>query len=272
MHALYVIEYQMHHRHWQRSIYDIVVVNKTTPITPTTPSPTGIELQPVEQMKTYRLPDNLRSIYDIGVNETTPVKPTTPSPTGTVLQQVEQMKAYRLPDNLWDPTAVLLRDPPPEMVSRITRARKVYLTFGHKCCSTSKARACKAARNYVDECLALDMSDLDPEFRHQNSMSLQTQRGGGLWLWKPYLINKTLHALSDGDYVMYADTGSYLTGPIEPLLVLLERQNDTLNVYSPLESAYHSRSSASVTHSCGSVATRQPVTTQCKSTVPLATI
>ena len=96
--------------------YDIVV-NKTIPITPTTPSPTGTELQQVEQVKTYRLPDNLRSIYDIVVNETTPVTPTTPSPTDTVLQQVEQMKAYRLPDNLWDPTAVLLRDPPPEMVS-----------------------------------------------------------------------------------------------------------------------------------------------------------
>ena len=73
------------------------------------------------------------------------------------------------------------------------------------------------------------MSDLNPEFRHQNAMSLQTQRGGGLWLWKPYLINKTLHSLLDGDYVMYADAGSYLTGPMEPLLVLLERQNDTLN-------------------------------------------
>jgi hypothetical protein len=33
-------------------------------------------------------------------------------------------------------------------------------------------------------------------------MSLQTQRGGGLWLWTPYLINKTLHALLDGDYVI----------------------------------------------------------------------
>jgi hypothetical protein len=32
-------------------------------------------------------------------------------------------------------------------------------------------------------------------------------------------------------HIMYADAGSYLsnlTGPIEPLLVLLERQNDTL--------------------------------------------
>ena len=69
----------------------------------------------------------------------------------------------------------------------------------------------------MDECLALDMSDLDPEFRHPNAMSLQTQRGGVLWLWTPYLINKTLHALLDGDYVMYADAASYfsnLTGPI----------------------------------------------------------
>ncbi len=88
-------------------------------------------------------------------------------------------------------------------------------------------RSWKTVRNYVDECLTLDMSDLDPEFRHQNSISFQTQRDGGLWLWKSYLINKTLHVLSDGDYVMYVDAGSYLTGPIDPLLVLLECQNDT---------------------------------------------
>ena len=117
MHSLYVIEDQMHHRHGQGAIYDIVVVRETALITPTTPSPKGTELQQIEQMKAYILPDNLRSIYDIVFNETTPVTPTTPSPTDTVLQQVEQMKAYRLPDNLWDPTAVLLRDPPPEVVS-----------------------------------------------------------------------------------------------------------------------------------------------------------
>ena len=116
MHSLYVIEDQMHHQHRQRAIYDIVVVRETTLITPT---------------KVYRLRDNLRSIYDIGVNETAPVTPTTPSPTGTVLQQVAQMKAYRLPDNLWDPTARPTRDPPPEMVNRFTRARKVYMHIPH---------------------------------------------------------------------------------------------------------------------------------------------
>ena len=116
MRSLDVIEYQMHHRHRQRAIYDIVIVSETTLITPT---------------KAYRLQGNLRSIYDIVFNATTLITPTTPSPTVIVLQQVEQMKAYRLPDNLWDPTAVLLRDPPPEMVSRITRARKVYLYIPH---------------------------------------------------------------------------------------------------------------------------------------------
>jgi hypothetical protein len=116
MHRLYVIEDQMLHRHWQRAIYDIVVVRETALITPT---------------KAYRLQDNLRSIYDIVVNETTPVTPMTPSPTGTVLQQVAQMKARDYQTISGTPTARPTRDPPPETVSRFTHARKVYMHIPH---------------------------------------------------------------------------------------------------------------------------------------------
>ena len=155
-----------------------------------------------------RRPTDYKAIsdqYTTSVSTQTPVTPTTPSPTVTVLQQVEQMKAYRLPDNLWDPTAVLLRDPPPEMVSRITRARKVYLYIPHVRAQvlldlqSARLQGRPKLRGWVS---GLGHVGLGPRVSSSNAMSLQTQRGDGLWLWTAYLINTTLHALLDGDYVM----------------------------------------------------------------------
>jgi len=33
------------------------------------------------------------------------------------------------------------------------------------------------------------------------------ERGGGYWIWKPYIINKTLHKLRNGNVLVYADSG-----------------------------------------------------------------
>ena len=34
-----------------------------------------------------------------------------------------------------------------------------------------------------------------------------TKRGAGYWLWKPYLIDRVMSKLQDGDYLVYADAG-----------------------------------------------------------------
>ena len=41
-------------------------------------------------------------------------------------------------------------------------------------------------------------------------------RGAGYWLWKPYLILKTLETLNDGDILVYCDAGSYFKDSILP--------------------------------------------------------
>mmetsp|Transcript_25921 Transcript_25921/g.62524 ORF Transcript_25921/g.62524 Transcript_25921/m.62524 type:complete len:195 (+) Transcript_25921:1011-1595(+) len=58
--------------------------------------------------------------------------------------------------------------------------------------------------------------------RQKNREILAKKRGGGLWLWKPYIINKTLATMNEGDYVVYHDAGAYLTGPVHPLMALME--------------------------------------------------
>jgi hypothetical protein len=52
--------------------------------------------------------------------------------------------------------------------------------------------------------------DIDADFKKQNESILSLSRGGGYWLWKPYIILKTLKSMNDGDYLIYMDSGAIL--------------------------------------------------------------
>ena len=113
----------------------------------------------------------------------------------------------------------------------ISAARKVYITYGDQCCAGSKARACRSALGpgMCDECHALDRSALDPAFQSRHADILSTPRGAGLWLWKPYIINKTLHSMRDGEYLIYADAGIYFVGPVHQALLHMEARDDVFH-------------------------------------------
>jgi len=54
---------------------------------------------------------------------------------------------------------------------------------------------------------ALNLTDIDEEFRAQNFDTLEKSRGAGYWLWKPYLIIKQLELLQEGEALLYIDSG-----------------------------------------------------------------
>jgi hypothetical protein len=112
----------------------------------------------------------------------------------------------------------------PASKQHIMQARKVYIAYGDNCCAKAKVRACEGALNYglFDECYAFNRSIMDAEFQAQHKKILSVSRGAGLWLWKPYIINKTLHELKDGEYLVYADAGIRFIGPVHPALLLME--------------------------------------------------
>lgn len=56
-------------------------------------------------------------------------------------------------------------------------------------------------------------NSLDPEFTVQNHRILSIPKGGGYWLWKPYLINSIL-AATNAEFVIYCDSGSTLIQPL----------------------------------------------------------
>jgi hypothetical protein len=74
--------------------------------------------------------------------------------------------------------------------------------------------------------------------RHRNL--LDARKGGGYWLWKPYLIGRELARLQSGDFLVYTDCGYpwrplVIRQSLNPLLDWCERHNGGLlpGVYVP---------------------------------------
>ena len=56
---------------------------------------------------------------------------------------------------------------------------------------------------YTGDCLKKDK-----DFWNRHGAFIQNnKRGYGYWLWKSYLINKTMNKLKDGDILLYCDSG-----------------------------------------------------------------
>lgn len=78
-----------------------------------------------------------------------------------------------------------------------------------------------------DKIIQYSPKDIDQEFYVKYKHILEQARGGGYWLWKPYVIQKALNAANDGDFVFYCDSGSFFLSSIDPLinLSLIEKQD-----------------------------------------------
>jgi hypothetical protein len=60
--------------------------------------------------------------------------------------------------------------------------------------------------------------DIDADFCAANHKLLRASRGGGHWLWKPYLINRHLRELDADEWLFYCDAGAYFVHSVAPLV------------------------------------------------------
>ncbi len=74
-----------------------------------------------------------------------------------------------------------------------------------------------------DDCRSYGPDDLAPDFARRNAATLAAGRGAGYWLWKPYIVARTLAELADGDLLFYADAAMHFVNPVAPLVDLLDR-------------------------------------------------
>lgn len=107
--------------------------------------------------------------------------------------------------------------------------KKIFIAYADAALAYSLKRIGRQARRLkiFDEVILYTPADLSEEIKAHPLM--QYSRGGGYWIWKPWLIQKTLREHAAGDIVVYADAGSTLRkSPEWDRLFKLMEQYDTL--------------------------------------------
>ncbi|OPA80468.1 hypothetical protein BVG16_06995 [Paenibacillus selenitireducens] len=80
-----------------------------------------------------------------------------------------------------------------------------------------------------DKVIEYNPSSLGEDFtvRHKEFLEV-SNRGAGYWLWKPYIILKTLEDANEGDYVFYCDSGSIFINSIDHIINAMEQNNQSI--------------------------------------------
>ena len=84
-----------------------------------------------------------------------------------------------------------------------------FFSYGDDNYRSSKIRIEHEARvsGMFDHIKIYGKEDLDLDFLEKTQPYIDMPRGGGYWLWKPFLIKKTFDMMNEGDYCVYADAG-----------------------------------------------------------------
>ena len=101
------------------------------------------------------------------------------------------------------------------------------ITYGDDNFSQSNKYNLYTAVKYgkADKVILYGPNDLDEDFKKENYTIIQAKRGAGYWIWKPYTINKALKSINYGDYLVYADSGSFYVDDINILIRFINEKN-----------------------------------------------
>ena len=83
----------------------------------------------------------------------------------------------------------------------------------------------------VDKIYNYSSEDIDIDFKEANADIFSIQRGSGLWLWKPYLIDKTLSKMNEGDFLIYTDAAVAFLRDINGLIDKLIISNQDIMLF-----------------------------------------
>jgi hypothetical protein len=105
-----------------------------------------------------------------------------------------------------------------------------FLVYDDHTHQDSLACLLESVRRYGPEfeIIVFDSRDIDPAFREQHRDILDLPRGGGYWLWKSYIIDRTLVRLDHGDILMYLDSKYYFKCPFQEMYQHFLKDQDFL--------------------------------------------
>jgi len=84
-----------------------------------------------------------------------------------------------------------------------------FISYGNKNFNNSKKRIFKEAiqSGWFNSVTMYNPKILDKDFVKKFKNILDCNRGGGFWLWKPYIILQKLNELKENDILIYLDAG-----------------------------------------------------------------
>jgi hypothetical protein len=94
-----------------------------------------------------------------------------------------------------------------------------HITYSNADMSISAQKCCESALKMgADRTTLYCPTDIDAQFKSAHESILSEPRGAGYWLWKPYIVEKTISTLSDGEYLVYTDAGVLILNQLSNLI------------------------------------------------------
>jgi hypothetical protein len=105
-----------------------------------------------------------------------------------------------------------------------------FLVYNDNTHTTYLRKLIRSVEKYGPEfrIIIFNKRDMDKEFVEKNKDILNCNRGGGYWLWKPYIINEVLKKINHGDIVFYLDSKYYFIDSLSKLYSDYMTNNDIL--------------------------------------------
>lgn len=88
------------------------------------------------------------------------------------------------------------------------KKRIVAITYANEKYIRAAKLNIKSARKIgrVNDAFLYEPKDIDASFKKSHEDIFRYEKGNGYWLWKPYVILKTLEHMSDNDILIYTDS------------------------------------------------------------------
>lgn len=87
-----------------------------------------------------------------------------------------------------------------------------FITYGDKKFEKAKQRLLKEADVFgeFETIKGYGPEDLSPEFKERFNTILSQPRGGGYWIWRPYILKDAMDKINENEYLVYLDAGCRL--------------------------------------------------------------
>jgi uncharacterized protein YndB with AHSA1/START domain len=91
-----------------------------------------------------------------------------------------------------------------------------------------------AARHGIDQLRPWGREALEQTLLYaMHRRTLDSPRGGGYWLWKPYIIQQTLREMTPGDLLIYSDAGVEIVADLSPLFAICRERSPIMLFANP---------------------------------------